>query len=554
MKKKLAALALLLAMPSVAGAKGIYVSHGGTGDGTSCASARDEAWVTTSTNWGTDATDIGDGDYIWLCDDGGTLTDVIALVGGAGKTYYISPAPGEAPNVGPTGQYGMHAATANRGTFIIDGLNTLNFSGGVGANATPLRFNSQTGFKVLRCQLNTSAYYAMQAYVSAIDAADVEIGWNTFNLGDTTDAIRVTHVGASGMTYHDWNIHDNHTVNAKNFFLELPDAAVHAADLVAYGINFDGNTADNIMASFFSPGSGIGTNGGTSTSYIGYNVTNFCGSTDYTTNNCYQGHHLGDADGWITIEHNIGYHTYNGDTGDGNFMIFDHTNVDPTLYSQNLIIQYNKAYDYSGSGFSAYRLKNSIMRHNIANGNSTATTPAGDTSDSGFKFAWSEGTGNSAYNNTSWGHAAGAAYKIADAANIGNPEVSLVNNIGAESLYGVLVQNNSTVPAESYNAFSSPASGLTYDATDITTDPLLDSAGRPRLKSLYDAGTAHDNVYCGPGEPIGAYELCKGVSMPPPLWFLGTPDSYSLGGGRLHFDYIYYGAEQVFYGAEPIWY
>ena len=67
----------------------------------------------------------------------------------------------------------------------------------------------------------------------------------------------------------------------------------------------------------------------------------------------------------------------------------------------------------------------------------------------------------------------------------------------------------------------------------ITTDPLLDSAGRPRLKSLYDAGTAHDNIYCGSGEPIGAYELCRGVSMPPPLWFLGTPDSYALGGGRL---------------------
>jgi len=75
----------------------------------------------------------------------------------------------------------------------------------------------------------------------------------------------------------------------------------------------------------------------------------------------------------------------------------------------------------------------------------------------------------------------------------------------------------------------------TKDASSLSTDPLLDSAGRPRLKSLYDAGTAHDNnIYCGSGEPIGAYELCKGVSMPPPLWFLGTPDSYSLGGGRVH--------------------
>ena len=546
---------MLLAMPSLAGAKGIYVSHGGTGDGTSCASARDEAWVTTSTNWGTDATDIGDGDYLWLCDDGGTLTDVIALVGGAGKTYYISPAPGEAPNIGPTGQYGMHAATANRGVFIIDGLNTLTLSGAAGANSTPLRFNSQTGFKVLRCRFDTDATFAMQAFVSTIDAVDVEIGWNVYDLGDLTEAIRVTHVGTTGKTYHDWNIHDNHTVNAKHFFFELPDAAVHVADLVAYGINFEWNTAENINGSFFSPGSGIGTNGGTSTSYIGYNVTNFCGSTDYTTNNCYQFHHIGDVDGQITIEHNIGYHTYNGDTGDGNFMIFDWANTDATLYSQNLIVQYNKAYDYSGSGFSAYRLKNSTIRFNLANGEPTATTPEGDTSDSGFKFAWSEGSGNSATNNTSWGHAAGAAYKIADAANIGNPEVSLVNNIGAESLYGVLVQNNSTVPAESYNAFSSPASGLTYDASDLTVDPQLDSAGRPRLKSLYDAGTAHDNIYCGSGEPIGAFELCKGVSMPSPLWFLGTPDSITLGGGKVHavvLDYLFFGADQLFFGADAI--
>ena len=123
--------------------------------------------------------------------------------------------------------------------------------------------------------------------------------------------------------------------------------------------------------------------------------------------------------------------------------------------------------------------------------------------------------------------------------------MSLINNIGAESLYGVLVVNNSTAPSESYNAFSSPASGLTYDATDITTDPLLDSKGRPRLKSLYDAGYAVDTTYCGDANPIGAYELCKGASMPPPLWFLSTPDSYSLGGGVVHASLHIYDADII---------
>ena len=533
MKKKLSAIiALSMLWPaSVGWAKGIYISHGGTGDGSSCASARSEAWVSTAGNWGVDATDISDGDTLWFCDDGGVLTDLITLVGGSGKTYYISPAPGESPEIGPTGQYGMHAGTADRGTFIIDGLNTLTFSGGVGANSTPLRFNSQTGFKVLRCKFTSqTATYAMQAVVATIDAANVEIAYNYFDLADTTDAIRVTHYGAAGKTYHDWSIHDNHAENVKNFFMELPDANVFAADINAYGINFSYNTGEDIKASFFSPGSGIDTNGGASVSYIGHNTTNFCGSVAYTTNNCYQLHNLGDPDGTITIEDNVGYHTYNGDTGDGNFMIFDWADADATKYSQNLIIRRNRAYDYSGSGFSAYRLKNSVMHNNLADGSPTATTPAGDTSEAGFKWAWSDGTGNSAYNNTSINHVAGSAYKISDAALVGNPEVALINNIGVNALIGINVINGSAAPVENHNAiYNVGSNSITLDVTDITDDPHLDSQGRPARNSpVINAGADVGLSYWGPAPEIGAYEVggypmkINNIPYTMPVWRLGV--------------------------------
>lgn len=516
MKKLYLPAIAILTLPAVCQGASVYVSHSGAGDGSSCESPVAEAGV----NLGT----LGDGGIVWVCDDGGILTDVITLNGNAGETYYIYPAPGDAPNIGPTGQYGMHAGTPDQGFFIIDGLNTLTFSGGVGANSTPLRFNSQTGFKVLRSRFTSqNSYYAIQAYVSTIDAANVEIAYNTFDLGDTVEAIRVNHVGTTGKTYHDWNIHDNHTVNAKYFFFDLADAAVYSSEVVAYGFNFSYNTAEHIHHSFFSPGSGIGTNGGTSVSYIGHNYIDFCGDSDQGLVNCFQMHNIGDANLPIIFEYNQVNHTYTSEC-DGGAYIFDWANNDAALYSQNLIIRYNEAYDYNsvcgGKGFSAYRLKDSVMHHNIANGATTSSTPVDGYADAGFEWAWTEGTGNVAYNNTSINHVAGAAYKISDAALVGNPEVEIYNSIGANALLGFQVINNSAAPNEHNNfIFDVGSNSVALDATTSTDNPYLSSTGKPTSRSPYAikrGGLLVDGSpsIAGRWGYIGAYPWYEGIITP----------------------------------------
>jgi hypothetical protein len=131
--------------------------------------------------------------------------------------------------------------------------------------------------------------------------------------------------------------------------------------------------------------------------------------------------------------------------------------------------------------------------------------------------------------------------------NINGPasDTSIYNVLAVNNtLYGIAGYAGLTAEINTYNSLTyGNGAGSTNNVTNTglitTTDPLLDSAGRPSLKSLYDAGTTHDNIYCGSGEPIGAYELCKGASMPPPLWFLGIPDSYSLGGGRVHASFVW---------------
>jgi len=139
--------------------------------------------------------------------------------------------------------------------------------------------------------------------------------------------------------------------------------------------------------------------------------------------------------------------------------------------------------------------------------------------------------------------------------------VSITGGVQANNIIsGFATGIRSTNSTDNYNVIY----GATTDCADsdgteracgastLTTDPLLDAQGRPRLKSVFDAGTTHDNIYCGSGEPIGAYELCKGVSMPPPLWFLGAPDSYSLGGGRVHVELVTFGGELVTFGGEAV--
>ena len=133
-------------------------------------------------------------------------------------------------------------------------------------------------------------------------------------------------------------------------------------------------------------------------------------------------------------------------------------------------------------------------------------------------------------------------YAISRAAYIATGATSPISDYNY--YYTPNADNFATIGVTGTNFSAWQAAGYDDQNGQNTDLPLLDSVGRPRLKSIFDAGAAHDNIYCGSGEPIGAYDLCKGVSMPPPLWFLGTPDSYELGGGILHTSAIPSGALQ----------
>jgi len=101
----------------------------------------------------------------------------------------------------------------------------------------------------------------------------------------------------------------------------------------------------------------------------------------------------------------------------------------------------------------------------------------------------------------------------------------------------------STNSTDNYNAIY----GATTDCADsdgteracgastLTTNPLLDSQGRPTPKSpAIDAGYLVDTTYCGRGNEIGAWELCPGDRKGPLSVLRRAPDKYSLGGGKVH--------------------
>ena len=542
-KKLLTALALLLALPSVAVAKGVYIAGATQGDdsGTSCATAHDETWFSTQGNWGTDAADMTPGDTIYFCDDGGTIDGqlIVRETGTADAWYYFAPAFGDAPVLSYSATQGFLFGTAGRGYYQIDGLDTLTFAGGAAFGRIVYFFGQHdVEVKNIICDSDTSQT-CLDIYTSTADSYNINFHHNDFRSNGTMEAVRMAQVGSSAKHPYNISITDNTGDYLKNFIFGTADADVWSGGYRVEGLTVARNDVDHTRGPFMGLPGGI--NGATLASTINENHVGQCGDSDYPAVNCLQLHWMNQVD---VVDNRID--SVDTASCDGCGIILDWSNTDDTLLStdnyvaRNIIKNTNAA--CGGRGISIFKGTGNLVEHNLINGSSGM----------GLRNASNESSENRWVGNTVI--SPDVCFSQADGDNIGNTTTWINNLCDSPASKGFETLNNS-VAVESYNlVYNAPANDIALDATDITTDPQLDSTGRPRLKSIFDAGTAHDNVYCGPGEPIGAYELCKGVSMPPPLWFLGTPDSYSLGGGRLHFDYIYYGAEQVFYGAEPIWY
>ena len=76
MKKIFAFIIILLSISIPSFAENIYISQGGTGDGTSCSSPRSASWFNTSGNWGAGAGKISGGDTVYLC---GSITSGLTV-------------------------------------------------------------------------------------------------------------------------------------------------------------------------------------------------------------------------------------------------------------------------------------------------------------------------------------------------------------------------------------------------------------------------------------------------------------------------------------------
>jgi len=90
-KLALMAAAALLSIGGAGGAAAsagtVYVSQSGSGDGSSCSSARSAAWFNSSSNWGSGATQIGPGTTVRLC---GTITTGLTFQGNGSSSAPIT--------------------------------------------------------------------------------------------------------------------------------------------------------------------------------------------------------------------------------------------------------------------------------------------------------------------------------------------------------------------------------------------------------------------------------------------------------------------------------
>ena len=543
MIKKILALllSLMLAMPSVAGAKGVYIAGATQGDdsGTSCATAHDESWFSAQDNWGTDAADMTPGDTIYFCDDAGPIDGqlIVRATGTSDALYYFAPAFGDAPVLSYSATQGFLFGVAGRGCYQIDGLGTLTFAGGAALGRIVYFFGQHdVEVKNIICDSDTSQT-CLDIYTSTADSYNINFHHNDFRSNGTMEGIRMAQAGANAKHPYNISITDNIGDYLKNFIFGTADADVWSGGHRVEGLTVARNDVDHTRGPFMGLPGGI--NGATLASTIEDNHVGQCGDSDYPMVNCLQLHWINEVD---VIDNRID--SVDTASCDGCGIILDWSNTDDTLLStgnyvaRNIIKNTNAA--CGGRGISIFKGTGNLVEHNLVSGSSGM----------GLRNASNESSGNRWIGNTVI--SPNVCFSQADGDNIGNTTTWINNLCDSPTSKGFETSAGSVAVEHDNLVYNAPDNDITLDATDLTDNPLLDAQGRPRLKSLFDAGTTHDNVYCGPGEPIGAYELCKGVSMPPPLWFLGTPDSYSLGGGRVHVELVTFGGESATFGGEAV--
>jgi len=536
MRKKLLTVALLL-LPSVVGAANYYVREDGT------AADKSEALgcmiASTAMSPATASSELYSADdVIYLCNDGGAISTMITITSSGTSGHpiiYDGQPPGQSI---PT---------------IIDR------NGGVGDGLYGTAKNNLTVRNLILREAASYGLHLVQTSTPAVTGITVENVEALFN-GLTGSYIEATSVLStiSGIRYSQCNFSDNgkHGADVKGNWSDVEYSYVTA--------NRNGSLA---------AGHGLSSHPHVSSVTTGWTLV---GGTIYSrsvSNDTVQ--KVIDRTGLAVLTHNDGaYATLASGEWDQNSttlyinigadpagktisyvrgvasgIVYDHCTAEGNIASvageghgiafddgsAGGIIRYSTSRNNEGAGFQNQWGDNCTISDSLTTGNAL-----GGVRTTGYhdNFIISSVT---SFQNTQHG------------INLGSPAytgTTIYNTISANNtLLGISGYAGLTAMTNTYNSLTyGNGSGSTNNVTNTglitTANPLLDAQGRPRLKSLYDAGTTQDNIYCGSGEPIGAYELCKGVSMPSPLWFLGMPDSYSLGGGKLRASAIPSGALQ----------
>lgn len=129
----------------------------------------------------------------------------------------------------------------------------------------------------------------------------------------------------------------------------------------------------------------------------------------------------------------------------------------------------------------------------------------------------------------------------------GSTLVSDYNSITPHSLGRTIYDKTET----SFDTLAQWQSENNQDANSITTDPLIDSQGRPKANSpVIEAGTwINGGLYSGNAFAIGAYDRTPSVLFPGniPLSSFG---GVKLGGVKTYWNYVYFLAELATFNSE----
>ena len=186
----------------------------------------------------------------------------------------------------------------------------------------------------------------------------------------------------------------------------------------------------------------------------------------------------------MTVKLNTIYDNYTNTTTDGCGIILDwaHASFPSGPNSTNITVRHNIVYDHAGTGTTSSTGGAAI--HFWAVTNSTAYGNICYKNKNGITGGHSSSTGNSWLNNTVVDSV--EANYVLDATST-TPEFTIKNNIGSGGKYGIL-KGTAAAPIETnncmFNASIADFSGITKDATSITTDPKFRDAANDDFSLL----------------------------------------------------------------------